>query len=1233
MRKIFIYSGILVFSLLMILYLAFLFVLPNVVDLKQFVPEIQKIVKEQADIDLEIENPKISTNWLLQAGLKTGKISAKLPDGSTILDIDGLKVRISLPNLLFLTVKASCVEINSPKINLEIINGEQFKVVRLVEDILNKQKNEPPKEDTAPLPIDISKIKYKAPNVNINNYSVVINDLKTKHTLTLKGEKLKAGYNNGKFANIKTIAQILSDDNVNVKADIDFDTFIPPATEKDLEGDNPAEKIELPFINPVLAYRDYDLKSDINAKLKIRQNKHHKMLINGNFDVDNTTVKLSGLQLPKSYIKSKFNGDVAEINTNLVVAPEQEVNLYAKLNYGNNPFINLNIFTDKIYFNDLFIIAKAYLDTAHINNNLANIKANGYWTARANIKTDFKKLKSEGSVIARNGSISNSTTGLVFDKIRANIILKDNKLEIDDTNILINGKPLNINGIISTDAYSDIKINSEKLPLPGLFMAFAPSDLKKSISLTSGDLSVNAQVVGELKTPVAFANILINNLGLRGKDNTFIINNEKLAVGVVTDTKTIDGNISDKNFRFTLPSTNSNIRDNELNIKLTDTDINILPSEITVNNASKIVISGDINNYSKTPDIQLTANGSLNANDLKKFAGESASPFIEAAGNLPLKAKINGNHKKQSVVLQVKSDSNNYITPVDVEFMHGKPSILQAKIDYKGDKLNIKKTGFYTGIQQFTDDLENNLSNAQKVIEVSGTIVRLKMPEPFINLIKVDVADDFNAKFTAFKNSSFRFGGDLIVFGKLASPIMRGNFKITDLRIPEILTSVREANVNLSGKDIILDINRLLLNGSDINLNLRTDINPHPVFTITRLALNSNLIDLDKLLIVPERLNKYLVPSKGGQSAQADIPILMRNGTINIREIKTGNIVATDTTGRISLSNNDFYLNNLNTHTFDGKINGDITVNLISMLIGIQTNGTGLNVEKALFALSDIKDTLSGTLSFDTDLTIGGNTVEEMMKNLKGDINLLITDGQLGPFGKLENMILAENIRESQFFQTALGGVINNLTSVDTSHFKTLEGLITFDNGIAHINPIKTTGTVMSIYIAGDFDLLKNTADMKVRAKLGSVITSLLGPLAQLNPVNLVQATPGMNVVMAKTFFLFCETLTPEETALLPQLEKDLDDKMATKFQIVLKGDVSKPLTLIKSFKWLALASEIEQAENFVNTLPDPSLVDDPQNATLENIMQAQEEKAKEDAKITNKIKRFFSRDDNAIGQ
>ena len=1223
MKKFLLHFWAVLATIFVLIYLIFLFVLPYVINLNNYLPDIQKVVKEQANIDLQIEKPMISTNPFLQAGIKTGKIIAKLPDGSTILETNGIKVRVSVPNLIFFNVKVSCLDINNLKINLDIENNEQFKVVRLVEDILNSNKNKPA-VDSKPSPIDVSKIKYIVPNGKIKNYDIIVNDLKSGHNLELRGDKLTVGYNHLKTAKIKTKAHILTDNQENIVANIDFNTFIPEAKPKD-KDDDPAEKIEALFINPVTEYRNYNLKSNVDAKLKVRQNKENKYIIKGHLNIDDITLNLAGYQLPYSHIRARFAGDTAFVDTNVTIAKEQSISFLGKIGYGKNPKYNISLFTDKIYFNDMVILSKAILNSLHIKNNLDYIKAQGYWVARTNIKTDLKKIKSNGCIIARDGNISNGATNLVFDKIRANLIFEDNKIKIYDTKTYINGGILKAEGNIDTDSTSNISIHSEKLPLAGLYGAFAPADLKRSITLTSGVISVDAKVQGKIKEAIAYANILMNNLSLR--NDSFILNDEKLIIGAITNLKTIDGNISNKNLSVTLPQTASTITNPQLTIKLTEQDINILPSDILINSNSKIGFSGCLKNYSKSPNLNLIADGYLNARDLRKFAGTSAAPFIAAEGNLPIKALVSGDDKKQSIVMQIKSDASNYITPVDVQIMNGRQSILQAKFDRQKDKLHIRKTGFYTGISSFTDNFEENLQDAEKVAEVSGTIVRLNTNQPFINLLRLEIPNDIDAKFTAFRNSAFKLRGNLVVFGKTESPIMRGNLRIFDLRIPELYTAMNEANVNLSGKDIILNVRRLLLNGSDVNILCRTDINPHPQFTISRLDLTSRLIDLDKLLKVPEALNRYTVKTQTSTQAQnSDIPVLLRNGSINIRELKTGNIKADNTTGRIQLRNNNFYLNNLNTHTFDGTIGGDITVNLLSMLIDIKTQGEGINVEKALVDLANVKDALAGTMNFTTDIQIGGSTVEEMMKNLAGTVLFTITDGQLGPFGKIENMIMAENIRESQFFQTALGGIINNLATIDTSHFKIMDGIITFDNGIANINPITTIGNVMSIHIAGNFDLLKNTADMKVRAKLGSVIANLLGPLSQLNPVNLVQATPGLNVVMAKTFFLFCETLTPEEVAALPSLESDLDDKMATKFQIVLKGDVSKPLKLIKSFKWLALASDIEKAKNFVSTLPDPSVVGDAQEATLENVLKAQEEKAKEDAKITNKIKRIFTK-------
>ena len=70
------------------------------------------------------------------------------------------------------------------------------------------------------------------------------------------------------------------------------------------------------------------------------------------------------------------------------------------------------------------------------------------------------------------------------------------------------------------------------------------------------------------------------------------------------------------------------------------------------------------------------------------------------------------------------------------------------------------------------------------------------------------------------------------------------------------------------------------------------------------------------------------------------------------------------------------------------------------------------------------------------------------MRSLKGNVDFTVKDGQFGPFGRIENLIIAENIRESQFFQTALGGIIDGLLTIDTTHFSDLSGSLSFNDGI-----------------------------------------------------------------------------------------------------------------------------------------------------------------------------------------
>ena len=55
----------------------------------------------------------------------------------------------------------------------------------------------------------------------------------------------------------------------------------------------------------------------------------------------------------------------------------------------------------------------------------------------------------------------------------------------------------------------------------------------------------------------------------------------------------------------------------------------------------------------------------------------------------------------------------------------------------------------------------------------------------------------------------------------------------------------------------------------------------------------------------------------------------------------------------------------------------------------------------------------------------------------------------------------------------------------------------------------------------------------------------------------------------------------------VPAFSSNASDYNATKFQVIVRGDVAKPLTLVKSFKWMALEADILSAKTHVQTLAD----------------------------------------------
>ncbi len=1233
MKKFLQILGFVVLGIICAAYLCFLFVLPNVINLNQYKPLVQDIAKEQANLGVDFGEVKVITTPLLGAGVNIKDIKITLPDGSLLFTAENLKTRVAIPSIFLLTAKVSCFELEKPFVNLEIDKDNvDYKVVKLVENILNSNKEKSLGEEKVVTQTWFNPkwIRVKVPCVKLNNYKILVNDLKSGHYLDLHGEELKAGYFNGKVVKLKTYAELFSDENKNVTANLDVNTFLPK-TEPSLDSeDDPAERIDVPFVNPVDVYRNYDLKANIDSKLRIREHKGDITSF-GHLNIDGVTLRISHLQLPESYIHLKTFEHTLNVDTNIYPAQEQNIQLLGKLNYSRHPWINMNIKTGSIKFNDMLILGKAFLDSLRLPNELGDFKADGTAIADCYIKTNFKKLKSNGYIKIQNGGLAVRNLGQVISKANVNAILDNSVLKFENSSLFVNNSKVTVDGSIDEKSVADISVKTDKLPLPALFNAFAPSELRRAYNFSSGNVSLNASAKGKLKELIANAEFTLENFNLSDRKNTFNLKDNNLNGQFTCDAKqkALSGSIENKDFTFTLLKTMSSVRIPNLKVGIADKNISVAENKLLFNDKSEIKFSGDILNYEKLKSITFDAKGNVDTNDIVKFIGRELKPFIHSQGVIPVKLSVEGNKKKQTIVAQALADKDNFITPADFTELAGKQTSLQAVVDLKPHRIKIKKTGAYIRTVS-TDEDGNEIVNLDGVIDIDGTIAGNR-----INLLKVHMPKILSGKIHVFPQSSFLIDkARLFVYGQTSNPIIRGGLNIRELKIPEILTSIADTKVDFRGHNLNFNLTDILLNGSDISVNGDLDLNPSTILNISGLNISSNSINLEKLLKVVDSAMKY-VPAKPAGSSQtsqsSDIPVAVQNGSINMRRIQTGNIVVNNTTSRMALRHNILGLRGLRTNIFNGSVNGDIFVDLIKILVNVDLKGENINVAKAMLDAAGMKDMLSGTAKFDAKLSIDGNakTAADQMKGINGEINFTLLDGQFGPFGKIENLIIAENIRESQFFQTALGGIINSLTSIDTTHFTELTGHLHMDKGVCHIDPITSLGNVLTLHIFGDFDLVRNYADMKVRAKMSSIISKVLGPLNAINPVNLMNSAASMNVVTAKAFSLFCEVVPESELATLPSFENSYVDSGAAKFQLKVRGDAAKPLTLVKSFKWLSSKTEYDEAVEFVNSLPEEI-----EGSTATNIEEAiAEAKALEEEKKTlrYKVRHLFDRKEKTV--
>ena len=231
--------------------------------------------------------------------------------------------------------------------------------------------------------------------------------------------------------------------------------------------------------------------------------------------------------------------------------------------------------------------------------------------------------------------------------------------------------------------------------------------------------------------------------------------------------------------------------------------------------------------------------------------------------------------------------------------------------------------------------------------------------------------------------------------------------------------------------------------------------------------------------------------------------------------------------------------------------------------------GRGLSSEPALRDFTGIGNLINGAMDFDANnIRLIAGTETQMMQSLRGNTTFIISNGQMGTLGKLENLLYAQNILGNNLLKNSLGSISKAVSIKKTGDFKYIKGKMNFSSGWANIQTVQTSGPAMSLYITGSYNLLNNNIRATMLGRLSNDVVEVLGPVGEFSFNKLLSYIPKLGSISAGVVSQMTTNPYGENVSMLPDLTPKQSG--ATKeFKVILNGSVDSTKA-IKSFKWLS---------------------------------------------------------------
>lgn len=718
------------------------------------------------------------------------------------------------------------------------------------------------------------------------------------------------------------------------------------------------------------------------------------------------------------------------------------------------------------------------------------------------------------------------------------------------------------------------------------------------------DCEVTANAVVDLKTDydnidgsVDFSNVSVlklpeSNANLKFKGKTIDIVSEIYTAK--NESSTINGRITSGDKPFA-----------DINVK------SGLELENLLNIIKKVALIFNINDL-KT----LSANGKIDAD----FNIKSDMKTVQSSGYLKVpSAKVYYGLYDigiDNINADVALDDNNVNIKNAGFSVFGQPLKLSGTIDkdalcdikLSADKLSLK--GLLIAFGQSALLKENNVNSgyisadviAKGKIDTIKPVVKLDLGNINIKNVPSDltvkvpsVNVDINSDGKTFEGNAS--GSNIMLINPAATvsiPSISADIKENMITISDTPVTVEKIKTSVSGKisdylteKISLDFKttgdlKSVLKG-DVNLNKQilylvfstTDLSTIiiPGFDKSKMSFNAK-IDITGNMMNPDisgtvSLPEISIPEIPVKMTETELKLkgVILNGSATVKNFENGGIKAQNIASDFSLKGNDFYLNNLTGTAFSGQFNGNVIYNIVNAKTSVDFSGKNMDAEKAIEGAAGIKKALTGTLGFDTRLKLTVGDYNDMMKSMTGDLNFDVKNGSFGSLGSLDGFLKADNIVTNSLLKNTVSALSGAASITDAAKFDVLDGNLTFSNGIANINPVKSAGKALCYYITGKYNLINGTTNVNILGRLDASTVSKLGAFGELSADKFLSYIPIFGDSTAKLLNSFTSDPANEKTELIPQLTGE--NKNYKDFKIVFNGGVDSSSS-VKSFKWLS---------------------------------------------------------------